>query len=208
MQPPPCSLTLLSPLSTNPTKGLIFPKKRTTRDALRDVPAAAAGNGPLLRLQSAHFTPRPVDQAGTAPPGGRGLVGGFFDITKMRWRSGNSVTGGVTSELAGKQPSGIGGSTNSLKWLLRGDVIAEGGEDVEAGDAAGDAKKLDGSGDAQADGGVTGLRISAAAGGDSEEAASSEGNAAGGVAAADEQAPAGADESGAAVGKGKKKGRR
>lgn len=114
----------------------MFPKKRSPGDALRDLPAAAAADGAMLRLQSAHFTPRPAEpDGGAAPaPGGRKL-GGFFDLTKMRWRTGGSMSAAAGAAAAAS--AGLGGtkglasSANSLRWLLRSDTIAERDEDVE-----------------------------------------------------------------------------
>lgn len=114
---------------------VIFPKKRTARQALAQLPAAA-GAGPL-RIQSAHFTPRPDEPpGGPAPAAGR--LASFFDLTQMRWRSGGAAVGGAgAAAAAGSAADGgpgaavVGASAGSLKWLLRKDGIAEGEGDVE-----------------------------------------------------------------------------
>jgi hypothetical protein len=161
--------------------GLIFPKRErlSAAQALRDLPAAAAAEGPALRLQSANFTPAPVD----APGGGGGgkssrLGGGFFDLSQMRWRSGNSVTAPAAGGRGG--PPAAGGSTNSLRWLLRGQAIPEGGGDVEtAGD--GDSARSDlGGGEAAAAGAAEAEDAGAAAGGDAVNGGAAAGGGKGG----------------------------
>ncbi|KAI8476873.1 MAG: sugar efflux transporter for intercellular exchange-domain-containing protein [Monoraphidium minutum] len=128
---------------------LLFPKKRSAGAALRDLPAAAAAGPALLRLQSANFTPAPLDQTGG---GGARKAGGFFDLSQFRWRTGNSFSaaaGGaaaaaaaaVAAADAGGRGGGAGAaSTNSLKWLLRSDTIEESPDDdmeqQQAADAA------------------------------------------------------------------------
>ncbi|KAI8466413.1 MAG: hypothetical protein J3K34DRAFT_460906 [Monoraphidium minutum] len=86
----------------------IFPKRRSPKDALQDLPAAAAAAGPMLRLQSAHYGPPPpraVDNAGlAAPPRARG-AGPFLDLTRMKWRSAESFvarSGGDSVTMASR----------------------------------------------------------------------------------------------------------
>jgi hypothetical protein len=107
-----------NPPSTHPPSpppGLIFPKKKSASPggALQDLTAAAAGPGGFLRLQSAHFTPMPVDN-GAGRGGARGGLGGFFDLSQMRWRSGDSFVSRAASWRLG------GSSKTNLRHIVEG----------------------------------------------------------------------------------------